>query len=154
MQLVRDLARDRLMDKSDSLEAQILLVLDSLKAHVERGILPVKTITDSFNDGKPENAQFTYQRMGRKLAGLGFKKGKTGKGASAILWDDEKLMRIFSAYGLKETSETPETSEMPDGENDVSDQSDVSDVCSGVHGEEKFTLFPDDDPEGVKEVAF
>jgi hypothetical protein len=130
LSLVRNLEKDRLIDKSDSLEAQILLVLASLEDQVERGILPVKTITDSFNEGKPENAQFTYQRMGRKLAGLGFKKGKTGDGASAILWDDEKLARIFSAYGLKESSETSETPETPKEKTDISDQSDVSDVCS------------------------
>jgi hypothetical protein len=141
LSLVRDLEKERLIDKSDSLDAQILLVLDSLRNQVERGILPVKAITESFNEGKAENAQFSFQRMGRKLASLGFKKGKTGDGASAILWDDEKLARIFTAYGLGETSEIPETSETPDQGPDVSDHSDISDVCSMASEEKKSPSF-------------
>jgi hypothetical protein len=145
MELVRELERGRLIDKSDSLDAQILSVLDSLRGQVEKGILPVKTINDTFNEGKPEKFQTTYQRMGRKLAALGFKKGKTGDGASAILWDEDKFMRIFSAYGLGETSETPETSEIPENapaeEPDVSDNSDDSDVCSGAYGHKKLHSF-------------
>jgi hypothetical protein len=78
--------------------------------------------------------------MGRKLNSLGFEKGTTGDGASAILWDEEKFMRIFSAYGLGETSETSEMSEMPGENSDVSDQSDVSDVFSPVHEEEKISI--------------
>jgi hypothetical protein len=136
MSLVREIESGRLIEKSDSLEAQILLVLDSLRGQVEKGILPVKTITDTFNEGKPENVQTTYQRMGRKLAALGFKKGKTGDGASAILWDEEKFMQIFSSYGLCKTSETSETSEKPEealsDAPDVSDHPDISDVCSGA----------------------
>jgi hypothetical protein len=140
MGLVRDLAKDRLIDKSDSLEAQILLVLESLRGQVERGILPVKTITDTFNEGKGEEAKFSYQRMGRKLNGLGFRKGKTGDGASAILWDEERFKRILSSYGLGKTSEIPETSETQ-AEADVSEQSDVSDVFSGACGKENLHRF-------------
>ncbi|TSA08384.1 MAG: hypothetical protein D4R73_08550 [Deltaproteobacteria bacterium] len=145
MKLARELQRGRLIDKSDSLEAQILLVLNSLRGQVEKGILPVKSITDTFNEGKSENARFTYQRMGRKLKSLGFEKGTTGDGASAILWDEEKFMRIFPAYGLGETSETPEMSETPENAPsdapDVSDHSDDSDVCSGAHGHKKLHIF-------------
>ncbi|MGA7562293.1 MAG: DUF3854 domain-containing protein [Desulfobaccales bacterium] len=142
MDFVRNLARDRLIDKGDSLEAQILLVLDSLRGQVSRGILPVKTITDAFNEGKPEGARVTYQRMGRKLNSLGFEKGKADDGASAILWDDEKFMRIFSAYGLGETSETSET---PKDAPDISAQSDVTDVFSGACQEKKSSLFSGDE---------
>jgi hypothetical protein len=145
MDLVRGLAKDRLIDKLESVEARILLVLDSLRGQVSRGILPVKIITDAFNEGKPEGAWFTYQRMGRKLNSLGFAKGTTGEGSSAILWDEEKFMRIFSSYGLGETSETPETSEIPEeapsDAPDVSDHSDVSDVYSGARGAKKLHSF-------------
>jgi hypothetical protein len=140
MELVQEVQRGRLIDKLDSIEAQILLVLNSLRGQLVRSILPVKTITDTFNESKSENARFTYQRMGRKLNSLGFEKGTTGDGASAILWDEEKFMRIFSAYGLGETSETSEMSEMPGENSDVSDQSDVSDVFSPVHEEEKISI--------------
>jgi len=154
MNLVRDLARSRLIDRSDSLEAQILLVLDSLRDQVTRGILPIKEITASFNEGKSEEACFSFQRMGRKLSSLGFGKGKTGEGASAIIWDEDKFMRIFSAYGLGKTSETPETSEMP-GESrprapDVSDLPDVSDVFPTAYKEKKS---PPGEDLHIKEVV-
>jgi len=112
---------------------------------VKKGILPVKTITDTFNEGKSENIQITYQRMGRKLAALGFKKGKTGDGASAILWNEEKFMRILSSYGLGKTSEIPETSETlgrcSPNASDVSDHTGVSDVYSDAHGGKKSHNF-------------
>jgi hypothetical protein len=144
MELVQQLERGRLIDKSDSLEAQILLVLDSLRDQVDKGILPVKTVTDTFNEGKPENAKFTYQRMGRRLWGLGFTKGSTGDGASAIIWNEEKFTRIFSSYGLGKTPETPETSERPEEASfdaDVSDHSDVSDVYSDAPGKKELHSF-------------
>jgi hypothetical protein len=137
MALVRDIGKDRLIDKIDGIEAQILLTLNSLKGRVEKGIIGVKAITDTFNDGKPESAQITYQRMGRKLKALSFRKAKTGDGASAIEWDEEKFARIFSAYGLEQTSEIPETSETPD------ETTDVSDVCSPACEEKNSSLFYD-----------
>jgi hypothetical protein len=140
LSLIEDFDQCRLIEKSDSLEAQILLVMNSLRSEVDRGILPVKVITDTFNDGKSESVQLTYQRMGRKLKGLGFDKGKTGEGASAIVWDEEKFVKIYSSYGLGKTSETPEASEIPDLTTDVSDQSDVSDVCSRVSEGEKSPI--------------
>jgi hypothetical protein len=145
MELVRELERGRLIDKSDSLEAQLLLVLDSLKDQLEKGIMPVKLITDTFNESKPDNLQITYQRIGRKLTALGFIKGKTGDGASAIIWDEEKFLRILSSYGLGRTSEIPEMSETPEeappDAPDVSDHSDVSDVYSDVRGEKELRSF-------------
>ena len=142
MELVRELERGRLIDKSDSLEARILLVLDFLKEQVEKGIMPVKLITDTFNEGKPENARITYHRMGHKLAALGFMKGKTGDGASAILWDEQKFMRIFSAYGLGETSETSETPKnVPADKPDISDHTYISDVYSDARGGKELHIF-------------
>lgn len=135
LSLVMELEKDRMLDKADSLEAQILLTLKNLKDEVFRGILPVKTITDTFNEGRPEHSHFTYHRIGHKLKSLGFQKAKTEDGASAIIWDERKIACIFSAYGLEKTPEMPETAEMPDEKSDVSDQSDVTDVfppaCEG-----------------------
>jgi hypothetical protein len=150
---ISEIERNRMIDKSDSLEAQILLVMDSLKDKVEGGILPVKTITEAFNDGKPESAHLTWHRIGRKLWGLGFDKGSTGKGASAVVWNEEKFVKIYTAYGLGKTSEMSETSEIPDQrgiqEPDVSDQSDVSDVCSAACEEKNLSFFSEENIERV-----
>lgn len=75
MELVRELERGRLLDKADSLEAQILKVVWNLKGEVHRGILPVKRITDVLNEDRMEREKLTYHKVGRRLWSLGCTKG-------------------------------------------------------------------------------
>lgn len=121
LRLVRELEAEKLIEKADSLEAQILMTLIGLKGQVERGILPVKVITDAFNKGKSEKSQMTYQRVGRRLSAMGFKKARASDGASAIIWDEESIERMKETYGLRKTSETSETSETSVPITDVTD---------------------------------
>lgn len=109
--LVEQLQEERKIEKADSLEAQILKVLVEHRDEVERSILPVKLITDAFNDGRPDKFRLTPQRIGRRLSAMGFKKGSTGAGASAIIWDDDAITRLMRTYGLREM---PESSDMPE----------------------------------------
>lgn len=128
LKFVRELEAEKLIEKADSLEAQILMTLVGLKGQVEKGILPVKAITDAFNEGKSEKSQVTYQRIGRRLSAMGFKKARASDGASAIIWDEESIERMKETYGLRKTSETSDRSEtsarFPD-DTDVSDDTDV-----------------------------
>ena len=77
---------------------QIIKTIIGLKPLVTNGILPVKTITDAFNQKRSKESQsqdpkfkFTYARIGRILSNFGFQKAKTPNGCSAIIWD-EKLI--------------------------------------------------------------
>jgi hypothetical protein len=118
----------------NNLEAQILKTIIGLRHQVKNGILPVKTITDIFNQGKSKESLLTYPRIGRILSTMGFRKARTGRGASAILWDEdfifslcpsqntESMMGNDSKKEIKsssepsersETSETPEAKEAP-----------------------------------------
>lgn len=128
LQLVRELEADRLIEKGDSIEAQILMVLIELKEEVERGILPVKTITDAFNEEKSDKYKVTYQRVGRRLSAMGFKKCRAHDGASAIIWNEESIERMKDTYGLKKTSETSDRSETSAPQPDVTGVSDDTDV--------------------------
>jgi len=110
LRLVREIEAEKLNEKADTLEAQILMVLVGLKGQVERGILPVKAITDAFNEGKLEKSKVTYQRVGRRLSAMGFKKARAGNNA-AILWEQENIDRMIESYGLRETHETQERNE-------------------------------------------
>jgi hypothetical protein len=83
--------RSESKDKSENLEAQILNTIVGLKDQVKNGILPVKTITDTFNQGRSKESQLTYHRIGRLLSTMGFRKAKTQNGSSAIIWDDNLL---------------------------------------------------------------
>ena len=134
MELVRSLQEDRLMEKSETLEARILKTVLELRGDVVNGVLPVKLITDTFNNGLPEKSQITYQRVGRMLKSMGIQKCKTNQGGAAILWDEKGLCVLGVAYGLHETSETSVTSETPGGEADDSDVSGVSDVLRKAPG--------------------
>jgi hypothetical protein len=99
------------MEKSISLEAEIIDTVSDLTGQVRNGFLPVKTVTDRLNIDRPEKSRLTYQRVGRILAAMGFRKGRTGEGAVAIYYDGQQIIQMFEHYGLEETSETPETTD-------------------------------------------
>ena len=100
MDLIKELEMGRLIEKADSLEAQILITVLGLKHEVEKGILPVKLITDTFNTGKPEKYQYSYQRIGRRLTAMGFKKGKSCDGSAAVIWESNLIELVKNKYGI------------------------------------------------------
>lgn len=130
--LVRRLEQDRLVEKSVSLEAEILNIITNLEGSVWHGYLPVKTIVDRLNHDLPENSRLSYQRVGRILAAMGFRKGRTSDGATAIHYDRNHIVQLVEAYGLRETPETSETPvgqqgtplENPDARSDTDDTDD------------------------------
>ena len=128
IKLIKRIESDRLSEKSETFEAQIISTVALLENQVSGNILPIKSITDEYNTDKLEKFKISYHKVGRKLKSMGFSKTKTGNGASAIIWDSEKIMRLQESYGLKITSETSEIPETPVNEQDISDVTDVSDV--------------------------
>ncbi len=128
LDLVRYIENEKLIEKSDSFEAQILKTVLTLKGEVLKGILPNKVITDAINENKSDRYKFSYQRVGRMLSAMDFAKTRTNEGASAIIWDSAKIERLSRSYGLIKTSETSEISETPvklDGNTDITDDTDV-----------------------------
>lgn len=111
LKLVKEIERGRKMDKSQSLEAEILEAIMLQKGNVERGFLPVSFILETLNLGRPERFRLSPQKVGRKLKSLGFEPGKTGEGNAAVRYDEAKIARLRQTYGLGETKETPERSE-------------------------------------------
>jgi hypothetical protein len=73
------------------LESQITNTIAGLKCLVTNGILPVKTITDTFNQSRSKESRLTYSRLGRILSAMGFRKAKTPSGCSAIIWNENLL---------------------------------------------------------------
>jgi Mg2+ and Co2+ transporter CorA len=97
---IRDSEQERLENlesRTEDLQAQILKNIIRLKYEVKNGVLPVKTITDAYNQEKSKEHQFTYQRIGRLLSKMGFQKGKAGNN-SAILWNEEKIDQMLETY--------------------------------------------------------
>lgn len=133
--LIGEIQRTRKIDRATSLEAQILLTIKKLEPEVYRGVLAVKAITDAFNEERPEREQLTCHRMARKLRSLGFEPAQTETSAAAIIWDSEKIARLFSAYGLVATSESSGTSGTSE------EDSDDSDVFTRASGENCAEIF-------------
>ena len=87
---------------TDSLESEIKSTILELKDQVENGALPVKSITDTFNQDRSQESQLTYHRVGRILSDMGFRKVRTNTGSYAILWDDNLLMSPASSSSQNE----------------------------------------------------
>jgi len=88
---IRSEVLPKLFLETINLEDQIQKTILGLRHEVINGILPVKTITDTFNQGRSKESQLTYHRIGRLLSTMGFRKAKTQNGSSAIIWDDRLL---------------------------------------------------------------
>ena len=87
----------KLYPEPTSLELQIQETILALKDLVKNGILPLKTITDAFNQARSKQGRLTYRRMSRLLSAMGFTKAKTPNGCSAIIWDDKLLPQDTSS---------------------------------------------------------
>ena len=79
-----------------SLETQIQNTIIGLKYQVKNGTLPIKIITDTFNQGRSKESQLSYRRIGQLLSNMGFRKAKTHASTYAILWDDDLLSNSVS----------------------------------------------------------
>ncbi len=115
-ELIESIRRDELekpYSQTLNLEAQILNIIISLKPQVKNGILPVKTITDTFNQGRSKESQLTYHRIGRLLSSMGFRKAKTRTGTYAILWDDNLLPQQKSSNDEKNEKQNPASPACP-----------------------------------------
>lgn len=97
----------KLYPEPTSLQVQIQETILGLKDRVKNGILPLKTITDAFNQARSEQGRLTYHRMAPLLSAMGFTKAKTRNGCSAIIWDDQLLPQHTSSY-----TQNPESDEI------------------------------------------
>jgi hypothetical protein len=93
LESIRDDELNKIYPQILNLEDQITKTIIGLKQHVKNGILPVKLITDTFNQGRSKESKLTYHRIGRLLSSMGFRKAKTHAGTYAILWDDDLLFQ-------------------------------------------------------------
>jgi hypothetical protein len=93
IEAIRNEELPKLYPQPNNLQSQIMEIIIGLKPQAKNGILPVKTITDAFNQKRSEEGHLTYHRIGRLLSTMGFSKAKTPSGSSAIIWDDNLLSK-------------------------------------------------------------
>jgi hypothetical protein len=98
---IDDIRRDELAKaptEPSSLQLQIQETILGLKDLVKNGILPLKAITQAFNETRSKQARLTSRRMSSLLSAMGFTKAKTRNGCSAIIWDNELLPQDTSSH--------------------------------------------------------
>ncbi|GEM_PF-1816978 len=77
---------------------RLIHVLCDLRGDVDKGMLRLETIVDRFNDGLPGNYQLTPERIANILRNvLGLTTQRTTNNYSCLVWDDEKLKKLFKA---------------------------------------------------------
>jgi len=92
----------RRIEKSESLEAKVILTIQTLATKAIRGIIAVKDITDSINQELNGHREFSPQRIGRLLSSMGFEKTRgTKNGSSAIVLNDGLIDRLALSHGLQ-----------------------------------------------------
>ena len=79
------------------LQGQIKETILGLKDVVKNGILPLKAITEAYNQARSQQARLTSRRMSSLLSAMEFTRAKTPNGCSAIIWDDQLLPQDTSS---------------------------------------------------------
>lgn len=88
---------------NDDLYSHIVCVIANSFHLVENCLLTNKAITDLYNKTYSNNLphmKISYERVGHALNKLGFKKTRTGSGASAIFWDKQRTSDLMVLYGI------------------------------------------------------
>jgi len=130
--LVAELQGDRLADKADTLEAEILRIMDGLRQKVVGGVLPVQPVTDALNEDRPVEKRISPQRVGKRLKSLGFQSGTRTAAGATIKWDEDKLVRAMEAYGLCETTHSAHST--PEAGNGPADSAECAECVESSEG--------------------
>lgn len=113
---IKTIDKNRHQERQDTMEADILKAILKSDGMVAGGVLAVKIITDKMNEVRSDKEKLTYQRVGRKLNIMGYKKARMSDGASAIIWSEKSNLSLQMEYGLTdvstETSPNIETSDI------------------------------------------
>ncbi|MEE9443221.1 MAG: CHC2 zinc finger domain-containing protein [candidate division Zixibacteria bacterium] len=134
--LIEKLEGERRLEKSETIEAQILEAALALRHKVEHGLLQQKEILSAINEDRSERHKFTPQLVGKRLSALGIKKAKMSDGTSAMIWDSGQLERIAEKYGLSKSSVTSVTSASPGVMADETDHTEDTEVLINTYQED------------------
>lgn len=142
-QLIQEIKARRLVEKSETYEAQILNIIIGfeLEAVVNKGMVSNKDITDKLNDNNSnEKYKFTYKRISNLVKAMGFKSGNLPNGSLGFFWDSLYITLLKKKYGLVDiSSEQSVSSESPESSTIVTDDTDHTDAENGLNTENNNT---------------
>lgn len=99
-EMVKKIEKTKLTDKSNSIEAEILLCIDKVSNEIVRGVIACQLITNTFNISKEEKEKLTSRKIGNKIRSLGFSATTTSTGALGFFWDSELFDRLLVEYDV------------------------------------------------------
>lgn len=100
MKFVQILMEERKEAKSETIHPQLVKVIVSLELLVFNGKLPIKDITEGYNEGKNIRFHTTTRSVGWKLNDLGFQKVTLSNGTKAIIYDKLLINKLCEDYGI------------------------------------------------------
>ena len=101
--LIRDIEDRRMVEKSTSFEAQLVITIAKLEAHVRNGLLPVAVLVEAFNEDKLDHGKLSDRYLGKVLTSMGFNKRRGGpRGETCLVWDEDVLGQLAGRFGLNE----------------------------------------------------
>lgn len=140
IKLIGELNQQRMLEKSESIEATIIKIICSLENSVVTGKLSISDITSSHNSGKPEKYHSSNTSIGRRISAMGFEKVRLNDGSMAIYYDKEKINKLKDKYGLGKPSDASEPSEVKASSDIKTEASEGTEGYSKGEGGEFFEV--------------
>jgi hypothetical protein len=98
----------------DEYQKKLVEKLQKLQITVSKGRIKLELIVEEFNNDMPETLQHTPEKIQSLLVGLGLKTKKCTGNFSYLIWEQEKMAKLFSMIPITSvTSVTPNFLEVP-----------------------------------------
>jgi len=103
-ELVRSIEKDRMVEKSISVEGEVLISIQKCSDKVDNNRLTIKEITEQINEERLDKESVTSHKVGRVIRSLGFEPVRKHGGKRCIIFDESKLNKLLQSYGIEEPS--------------------------------------------------
>ena len=110
LKLIENINNDNRTALSESEEACIFMTILKLKPFIRNGKLDNSKITASYNEGTPSYQRTSARHIADVTRAMGFKKGSSSNGGSAIYWDEVVIKSLCNRYGISYTPQPSVTS--------------------------------------------
>ncbi|MEE9238247.1 MAG: hypothetical protein V3U58_01660, partial [Thermodesulfobacteriota bacterium] len=99
--LIREIDAERKLQSSESYEAKLLKCIIDLELEVIDELLPIKRITECYNEPLNERFHTSTNKIGWRTSAMGFKKHKRNDGM-CIKWDGSLIKTLSIKFGIND----------------------------------------------------
>ena len=101
---MKGITQTRFDEEQVSIEAKVFEAILNSEDQVQTGKLSIRTVTEKFNLGLPENEQTTVWFISRRVSALGFEKCRLTGGLTGFYWDADLVERLKARYSTPSTN--------------------------------------------------